>query len=287
MAVEGNNWDRLTLETRIADAARRQRHEAGSPNPEEIARYRALLPEGPRLKRAVVLGMTPELRAMALAAADQVVSFDRSSEAIALYREWIPVVDRRREWILQANWFDLDRLLARPVDAVLGDGIFGNILTLDGHRRLLSALPAVLEPHGRIILRHALVPRGFDWEANSAERQIERFRAGRLSAAEFGFGMRLWGCSTEAYDPARGLLDNSIVFARYADWRAEGRLTEQEWNAVQRYYYAGRNMLLLQDDWESLLNGCGLDFSMSPLEGRAWYAYYPVYACWPRIGDDR
>lgn len=287
MTEDAKHWDRPTLETRIADAARRQRHEAGSPNSEEITRYRELLLDGPRPRRVVVLGMTPELRVMALTAADRVITFEHSPDAIALYRDWVPEADPRREWILRADWFDLDRLLARPVDAVLGDGVFGNILTLEGHRRLLSVLRAILGPDGRIVLRQALIPRGFDPEALTAERQIEAFRAGRQSAAEFGFGMRLWGCYAEAYDPARGLLDNRVVFARYADWRADGRLTDEEWNAIQRYYYGGRNMILPQGDWEALLGECRLEFSMRPLIGRAWYAYYPVYACRPRARRKR
>lgn len=287
MTADAKHWNRPTLEARIADAARRQRHEAGSPNPEEIACYRERLLDGPRPRRVIVLGMTPELRVMALTAADRVITLEQSSDAIALYRDWTPEADRRRESILQADWFDLDRLLVRPVDAVLGDGVFGNILTIDGHRRLLAVLRSVLGSGGRIVLRQALVPRGFDPEVNSGERQIEAFRTGRLSAAEFGFGMRLWGCYAEAYDSARGLLDNRVVFARYADWRANGRLTDEEWNAIQRYYYGGRNMILPQDDWESLLGECGLEFSVRPLTGRAWYAYYPVYACRPRNGRNR
>lgn len=287
MTADAKHWNRPTLEARIADAARRQRHEAGSPNSEEITRYRELLLDGPRPRRVIVLGMTPELRGMALTAVDRVIALERSPDAIALYRDWVPAADRRREWILQAEWFDLDRLLREPVDVVLGDGVFGNVLTMEGHRRLLAVLRAVLGPDGRIVLRQALVPRGFDPEARTAERQIEAFRAGRLSAAEFGFGMRLWGCYAEAYDPARGLLDNRVVFARYADWRDAGRLTDEEWSAIQRYYYGGRNMILSQEDWEALLTESGLVFAARPLTGRAWYDYYPVYACRPRKGRDR
>jgi hypothetical protein len=287
VTAETRHWDRSTLETRIADAGSRRRHEGGSPNPEEIARYRELLLDGPRPSRTVVLGMTPELRIMALAASERVVTLEHNRDAISLYRDWTPAADRRREWILRSDWFDLERLLARPVDAILGDGVFGNILTMDGHRRLLSALRAVLKPDGRIILRQAVCPRGFDPEAHAAQRQIEAFRAGRLSVAEFGFGMRLWGCYAEAYDRTSGLLDNRVVFTRYADRRADGRLTDGEWNAIQRYYYGGRNMILPQDDWESLLGECGLEFSVRPLTGRAWYSYYPIYLCRLRGESDR
>jgi hypothetical protein len=275
-------WDRPTLETRIADVGRRQRHEAGSPNPDEVERYRELLLDGPRPQQAVVLGMTPELRVMALSVVERVITVDRNPEAISLYRDWTPEADRGREWIIRADWADLSRLVTGPVDAVLGDGVFGNVLTLDGHRRLLNSLREAVGPGGRIILRHAMIPRGFDLELHSAERLLEAFRRGRMKETEFGFGMRLWGCFAKAYDRRTSLLDNRMVFDRYGRWHVDGRLTDGEWKAVQRYYYGGRNMILAQDDWETLLGECRLEYSMRPLTGRAWYAYYPVYSCRPR-----
>jgi hypothetical protein len=281
MPAEKRYWDRPTLETRIADAGRRRRHEAGSPNPDEVARYRELLLNGNRLRRVIVMGMTPELRVMALSVVERVITVDRNPEAISLYRDWTPEADRGREWIIRADWADLSRLVTGPVDGVLGDGVFGNVLTLDGHRRLLNSLREVVGPGGRIILRHAMIPRGFDPKSHSAERLLEAFRRGRMNETEFGFGMRLWGCFETAYDRRTSLLDNRMVFNRYGSWHADGRLTDGEWNAVQRYYYGGANMILQQEIWEGLLGECGFRFSLRPLTGRAWYAYYPIYDCRP------
>jgi len=281
MPGEKRYWDRPTLETRIADAGRRQRYEAGSPNAYEIARYRDFLLEGNRPRRVIIMGMTPELRVMALSVVDRVITVDRNPEAISLYRDWTSEADSGREWIIRADWEDLSQLLNGPVDAVLGDGVFGNVLTLDNHRRLLNSLRETVGPGGRIILRHAMIPRGFDPASHSADLLLEAFRSGQMNETEFAFGMRLWGCFATAYDRKTALLDNRTVFDRYGRWHADGRLTDGEWNAVRRYYYGGTNMILPQEIWEALLGECGLRFSLRPLRGRAWYAYYPIYGCRP------
>lgn len=276
-------WDRKTLLSRIADTHKQIRYEAGSPDPTEIARYRALLgaccgPDAPP-RRIVVLGMTPELRRMALATGAEVLTLDSNPEAIALYRSWVPEPDRERESIVQGDWFAIERLIDGRVDGVLGDGVFGNILTIEAHERLLRTLRCIINPGGRIILRQALIPRDFPLDEHEAGALVARFRHGQLTPAEFGFGMRLWGSFTQAYRHATFLLDNRVVFERYRDWLEQGRLTPEEFGLIRRYYFGGMNVILPQEVWEALLGRCDLRFEVQPLAGRAWYAYYPIYGC--------
>lgn len=275
-------WDAHTLRSRIDSADSRTRFEAGSPDKCEVALYRKALRRlrsEPFEDNVLVLGMTPELRQMALELGCQVASVDRSAESIALYTDWIDADLSVRETIVQANWFAIDQILPHKFDAILGDGVFGNILSLDGHREFLAKLKAMLSPGGALILRQALVPHGFEAEQYEALTLLNQFRAGALSQSEFGFGMRLWGSFATAYDKDKFLLDNAVAFERYQEWAAESVLKPKELEIIHRYYFGGLNMILPQEVWETMLSEAGFQFRIETLAGKAWYAYYPLYVC--------
>jgi hypothetical protein len=275
------HWDRVTLESRISDTAGRRRHAGGSPDENEIAAYATALSGAAGRGTALVLGMTPELRRLALSRFRRVFSVDNNPEAILLYRDWVDATERAREVIVESDWRDLTPPASVDIDAVLGDGVFGNLPDIGGHRALLGTIGQLLAPAGRFVTRHALIPEGFDARSCRAESLIEQFRAGRLDEAEFGFGMRIVGHYHDCYDRVSFLLDNQAVFARCEDAYRAGRLTAQEIGAIRRYSYGGRNCLLPQSLWEELLRECGFDFRVVPCTGKAWYAYYPVYDCRP------
>jgi hypothetical protein len=277
-------WDTAALQARIADHERRVRHPAGSPDAAEIAAYDRGLGGGAR-GRAVVLGMTPELRRLATRTFADVVSVDVSSEAIAVYGDWLTPAERTRERVVRAHWLALPHLLDGSVDAVLGDGVFGNLPDVAAHAELLAVVRGVLAPAGRFVTRHALIPRAFDATPHTQHVLLQRHRAGELDEAEFGFGVRLLGHHDCCYDPSTGSLDNARLFAEVARDHARGLLTDAEHAAIRRYTFAGRNCILGQETWEALLGDAGFAFRTVPLQGRAWYAYYPVFVCAPADGS--
>jgi hypothetical protein len=132
-----SDWDPITLRARIEDGSGRRRYAGGSPDETEIAAYATALPSHLQDGTALILGMTPELRRLALRGYRSIVSVDINPQAIALYRDWIEPPDPLRERIVQADWMTLADVVAMPVQAVLGDGVFGNVLTLDAHKYLL------------------------------------------------------------------------------------------------------------------------------------------------------
>ena len=275
-------WDAHTLRSRIDPAHSHTRFEAGSPDKCEVALYRKALralTSEPEENNVLVLGMTPELRQMALELGCQVASVEDSAEAIALYDGWVDPQLKSRETIVQANWFAIDRILPHKFDAILGDGVFGNILSLAGHHEFLKKLKAMLNPCGALILRQALIPHGFEAEQYEALTLLNQFRAGALSQSEFAFGMRLWGSFATAYDQDKFLLDNAVTFARYQEWAAEEVLKPRELELIHRYYFGGLNMILPQEVWETMLSEAGFHFHIEPLAGKTWYAYYPLYVC--------
>jgi hypothetical protein len=273
------DWDEATLKARISDTAARTRHAGGSPNATEIAAYAAALPSNCAQDRALVLGMTPELRRLALERFAATIAVDHSADAIALYRDWVAPDDAPRETLIHGDWLRLPSLVETPVAAVLGDGISGNLPNLDAHRAILDAIRQMLLPRGRFVTRQAMMPRDFDPVPHRASALVERFRAGAIDEAEFGFGMRLVGHYESCYDRETFTLDNAALFARCDEAHARGELNDREYAAIRRYYFGGRNCILSQDAWERVLDVSGFRYWVHPCSGKEWYAYYVVYEC--------
>jgi hypothetical protein len=277
-----SDWNEGAYRSRIADDGKLQRFEGCSPNVEEIGQYRGYALSavtGSCSLRALVLGMTPELRCMAADAGFELISADSNPDAIAVFRDWLQEPARSREMIIQDDWAALGKHIPGGVDVILGDGIFGNVLSLDGHYALLKVFSNLLNPGGAIILRQVSIPRNFPMRQYDAGMLLEKYRAGQLSDAEFGAAMRLWGMSRLAYDPDTCLLDNKIVFEHLDSMAQSGSVTAAELAVVRRCYFSGRNMILPQDAWEQILTASGLEFQVQPLTGRDWYRYYQVYCC--------
>ena len=77
-----SDWNEEVYQSRINNASQFLRFEAASPNVEEIKQYRdyafSITRDNSRQPRALVLGITPELRCMAAAAGFELISADRS-----------------------------------------------------------------------------------------------------------------------------------------------------------------------------------------------------------------
>ncbi|MBK8991832.1 MAG: hypothetical protein IPM40_09105 [Gammaproteobacteria bacterium] len=91
-----NDWDRQTLESRVADTGNRVRYPAASPDAAETGAYGELLTReleaagwSPPEAHVVVLGMTPELRQRLHEMDCRVSCVDNNRNAVALYRDWV------------------------------------------------------------------------------------------------------------------------------------------------------------------------------------------------------
>jgi hypothetical protein len=276
-----SGWSAQDLSARWQDRERRLRYPAGSPNDAEIAAYASCLPAGSGSHLAVVLGMTPELRTLALHRFARVVSVDHSETAIHLLGDWVDPVHRVRELIVRSEWTNISRLLSAKALGVLGDGVFGNLPNLDAWREMLHDLRELLAPGGALILRQALLPRGFTPGADTKWRLLERFRAGEIDEFSFGLGWRLLGHHDTCYDPARALLDSAAIVQATDLDVAAGRLSQEEYDRTRRFAFGGTNILPGEEAWERMLREAAYEWRTVPLSGRDWYRYYKMYACTP------
>lgn len=275
------DWDRKSYLARIKDRRLRQRHQAASPDETDIACYRAALEACASSDVAVVLGMTPELRALASRHFSRVISAERDPVAVDMFREWLDEAGRGKEEIILTDWMDLDGCVPLPVSAVLGDGVFGNLADVESHLGLLLKLRKLLRPDGRLVTRMAFIPRGFQPDKYSMQALLQRFRGGTIDEAEFGFGTRLVGHYGCCYDLASFTLDNKKLFAECHEAFLRGMISRREHDCIERYFFGGKNCIVTQDVWEQLLQAAGFGYSIHKSTGKEWRDYYVVYECFP------
>jgi len=183
-------WNKSVVTSRIQDTKQRVRYQAGSPNQKEIAAYTNYLPSEKICAKstAIVLGMTPELRQMAVQRFNKVIAFDTGEAAIHAYRDWVPDELKQKEKIYSVDWRHLgyfDWSLYPPVCAVLGDGIFGNMPDISAQRSLLQSL-SNLFPHSVFIFRKALAEFAYKSDQEALQSLRDTYRAGAISDDAFG-----------------------------------------------------------------------------------------------------
>lgn len=276
------SWDEKTYLSRIGDSGKRIRHAAGSPTGPEIDSYAAgcdrMDPDG----TVLVLGMTPELRELAARRFAKTLAIDHSEIAIGLFHDWLPEELREKETIIRGCWTSLEDHLDGPLAGVLGDGTVANLPDREAGRGFLSGIASVLAPDGVCVMRNVMIPEPFDPGRYRFGRLLDEFRHGRIDAAEFGFTARLFGFHETHYHPETESLDNAGLYADLDAMNASGNFSEEEWQAIARYRFGGKNFLQTRRDWITLLDeaGFGEPTGHSP-SGKLWYEYYPVESFLP------
>lgn len=278
---QAQGWDLETLQRRIANPASRRRWAGGSPDPHEIEGYASLMPPAHRRKLAVVLGMTPEVRALALQAFDRVISIDCSVEAHEMYRDWVPTHARQREQRIIGDWNSPPPEILGCADAVFGDGILGNCAHETAAIDLLRCIRTLIHDEGILITRHACYPPTFAGMRHGVPDLLAAFARDVIQDEELGFGLRLAGHVDVAWDSQTCLLDCGMVYRRLDKMMRDGALSREIYAFAQRYHFAGRNWIPDESRWQQALGQAGWQARRYELSGREWYRYYPLYSCRP------
>lgn len=277
-------WTAEIYQSRIADAGLMIRHAAGSPASEEIAVYLNCCAGADPDGTAVILGMTPELRCMAAGHFRKLVSIDCSEVAIQLYSDWLPQHLRAKETVICGRWTELSSLVDGPVSVVLGDGVVGNLSGPGETLSLLEEIRTVLAPAGCCVMRNAIVNTGVIPARYEFSRLLMDFRSGLIDAAEFAFSTRMLGFYECVYDTRAEMLDNAITYGLLDAMRDAGDLSDEEWEALGRYRFMGRNYFPSNETWRSLLVAAGFgNVVQRGLRGKLWYEYYPVHVFGPGL----
>jgi hypothetical protein len=272
-------WNKADLLARIASSERRARYPGASPDADEIALYEESVSAVPRDGHALVLGMTPELRQMAVRRFDEVTSVDISDAAIDVYGDWIDSGDG--ESIVREDWLSFLRAHPATFSAVFGDGVFGNLPDRRTSQDMIELVALTLRPHGRFVTRMALIPDGFRPEGWRFTALLDRYRSRDIDGPELALTARLFGHVDLAYDTSTSLLDNRVVYGGIDRAAADGQISPAELETLRTCYFAGHTFLPTQREWESLLDRSAMTYRQHRLHGKLWHEYYPIYECRP------
>ncbi|MBW2415705.1 MAG: hypothetical protein JRG76_14460 [Deltaproteobacteria bacterium] len=272
--VPGSEWRAVDFSARVS--APRQRYPAGSPTGREIEAYRSELDASLRrsgVDRALVFGMTPELRNLVLESGASLVSVDRCEAAVTAYADWVPTGASER--IVRAEWTSVDAQDLGVFGAVLGDGVFPNLLSVGLQRDLLRRVQGLLAPGARAIFRQPLLPEDEALQTMSLEKLVGACRRHEMGRSAFGLTARLWGFASKPGVLEDGLLDNALVFELVDKGFARGEIREAEYRAIQCFSYLGKNLFLSEAEWRSLAGSVGFSCRRRELSGELWYQYFP------------
>lgn len=274
-----NHWGRDVFSARSDQKG--LGYEPASPDPTELEVYHRLASSFGRTKldRVLIMGMTPGVRRVAHAIAEEVICIDKSEAAIDMLTKTLPAIDRERETVICDDWSNMPKVVDGLVDLIMGDGVFANLLNHAGQIEVLTAVRNTLSPGGAFVSRCLIAPNSFDLGKALAPELIRRFRTGEIGEGEFGHGMRVWGCADDCYDADRFLLDNPKVYERFDAMTVSGEITTEERAILQRYFFGGKHFYPTQTYWEGTLAEVGFDFMATWLKGKFYNEYLPIYQC--------
>jgi SAM-dependent methyltransferase len=175
------------------------------PTPESLKLYEDHIATISSRKDAQVLllGVTPELRMLALKNGCRVTAVDYNAIAIQAMDEFMDYtsLDRSREEIVECNWLDMS-FEDHSYDISLGDGSLNMLTNIENFEKILIILKNLLRPDGYFSTKVGIYPD--TWTQKSILDIIEEYRANlpgktipEFFSPEFVFNLMF---SLEAHD---------------------------------------------------------------------------------------
>lgn len=110
----------------------------------------------------LILGVTPELRMLALNHGCRIVAVDFDMVVVNAMSDFMDYtkVDQRKEIILKCDWLTMP-LEKHSYDLILADGSFNVLTNLTDHEKLLTKIYELLKPIGYVSIRIGFYPDNF------------------------------------------------------------------------------------------------------------------------------
>lgn len=272
-----NNWTDRTFTLRTRGDDKRFGYSPSAPDELELKAYVESIGNPKSSHEILVMGMTAGLRESILSAGHRVTCIDNSPDAVSFLSGAVTHCNAEHETILLCDWKEMSSIQPQQFSAVVGDGVFG-VLPVDEVPIVLDEIRNIIAADGVMITRMLLIPRDFNFEDNTQDRLIEKYRCGEIRVEAFAMGMRLWANFDEFYDAKAQRFRNEKSFHRLKEIADEGILTEEEYRHITCRYYGGDNYLPYQDEWETLVDNSGFQCTKVELsEAQDWYQYFPIY----------
>ena len=258
--------------------ARKKRRPPIAPSESEREIYEKFLMKAIKRKRnpkALVLGITPELREMALKNNCQVVSVDISKDTIGVMKDLVRHKYTEKEIIIQDNWLTVP-LEENSFDLVMGDASFTNLSSFGDAKRLLAKIKRVLKPGGHLLIRELVhLPK----RKSSFQKAVNNYRKGKIKWADFYMEHRFYIFFDEIYNPKTKLLSTAKVFQKIKKKYRKRELTKQEFQSFKGLPSKVKNLILLKSEFEKLVSKNFSIVSIKKGKEFDFCRYLPIYFC--------
>jgi SAM-dependent methyltransferase len=203
----------------------------------------------------LILGATPELADLALAAGCRVIRADCSADMFAAAARRQRLAERERELRVVADWLDLHMLASGSIDLVLGDASLNNV-PHDHMPALLAELGRVTHPGSRLSLRQIVLP---DQPVAAYEfaQAVADYRSGLRTPEEFHKILRFYSFHADAYNPESRVLDARRVFAAILSSYQAGLLSADEFAFLQSRRSGIRHTVYRKSEQVRVLSALG------------------------------
>lgn len=184
----------------------------------------------------LILGVTPELRMLALKNGCRVTAVDNNAIAIKAMDEFMDYtgLDRGREIILKCNWLDMP-LEKHQVDLALGDGSLTMLRNFENLENLLARLRELLKPDGYFSTKVGVYPD--DWTQTGILDILRKYKQrSKKSLPEF-YGPELvfeLMFSRDAYDEKNGQMSYTKLIRKLRTSFKEGSISKSEFDFLHQ-----------------------------------------------------
>lgn len=226
----------LKIWTDEATARGNRKITASAPDARQHAVYQAAFALALRNKkkrvRVLNLGMTPELRNLALGLGCEVVAVDINFDMIVNLEHNIRDNTSLHNMILRCDWLKIDQFL-RPdtFDIVSGDGVIAQV-TLQQAPLLIKNIALLLKSGGYFISRVDVFQPNFS--TMTVDQLLKLYRQKKISLIEFALAT-VWYSehAKKLYNPRTGLQKTYKFWDIMQDYYEEGKLTKVEYQAIE------------------------------------------------------
>jgi len=233
--------------------ARKKRKPPSAPSKSEKLAYDHFLKKalkGKRQPKVMILGVTPELRDIALKNNCEVISVDISKEMIKTMKGLVKNKKHKKDIILNDNWLTVP-FKNNSFDVVMGDGPFTNIPSLPDVKKMLTKITKILKPDGYLLIREVI---HLSNRKKSFKKVVSDYRKKRIKWEDFYVDIRFYVFFEKVYNSQKKLLYSGKVFKELIDQQQKGNLTEKELKTLKSLESNIKNLILGKAEFKRLFS---------------------------------
>ncbi len=255
---------------------RKKRRPPTAPSIGEQKTYEKFLKQALKNKKnpkVLILGVTPELRNIALKNNCQVVSIDISQEIIKAMKTSIKYKGFKKEKVINDNWLTVP-LLKNSFDLVMGDAPLTNLLSVNEVRKLLFKVRKVLKPDGFLLLRELI---HLSNKKAPFKKIVSDYRKNKIKWEDFFMDLRFYTFFNKAYNPKNKLLSADKIFQEIEKKYQQGELTKKEYQRIMILESRIKNLVLFKGKFAKLLKENFSIISIKIDKEFRFSQYLPIY----------